>query len=98
MVCGNRVLRSLARREQLIHFCREDKVAFGQTRDFVRVERDLYIPPSEAEIRVMSFYFSNCPDSVYEFERTLEIGEQIALLEMVLFDHPPIGELRRELL
>src|SRR5262249_49406759 len=72
---------------------REDEVALGETVDLVRPDRHADLAPGEQNVRVMSLLLGEVTDLVGEGERRLEVGELEGLLEVVLVDHVPGGEL-----
>src|SRR5687767_9713663 len=75
----------------------ENEIAFSQPVDLVCVDLDVYAPPGQGQIGVMTLFLGHGAHAVDEIESFPEIGEWKRFQEMMAVDHFPVGNLRRKL-
>jgi len=81
---------------QFVDFRPENKIAFGQAADLVRVDLDIDFSPREAEIGVMPLLLGHFPDAIDKIQSLLEIRKSEALGKVMFFDDVPAGQLLGE--
>ena len=74
-----------------IDFCGHNKVALGEPIDFVGPESDFSFSPRQENIRMVAFVFGHFANSIYKFQRLLEIGEAKLPVDVVLVGDRPLG-------
>src|SRR5580698_4734628 len=79
-----------------VDFGRQDKIALREAIDLVGVSGDFGFAPGKQDIRVMALFLGDGAGAVHEIESLLKIRELQYLVQMVLFDHLPIGQFRLE--
>ena len=72
-----------------IGFSRKNKVAFGQTIDFMRPNRDFYFAPGEINVGVVALRFGELAYLVGKIKRLTEVLKFILLLQMMFTDDRP---------
>jgi len=80
----------------LIDLRRHDEVAFREAIDCVCPEGDGGLTPAEQDVGMMTLFFGQRPDAVYEVERFLEIREAELAGDVVLVNYLPVGKLVAE--
>jgi hypothetical protein len=63
---GGRGTRPAVRSLKLIDFRSENKIAFGQSIDLVRPDRDFSAAPTEADIWMMALFFREVANAVHK--------------------------------
>ena len=76
---------------QPVDLRRHDEIAFGQTIDRMRPQRDLGFAPGEKYVGMVSLFLGNRSHTIHEVERGLEVGELERPGQMMFVDDLPIG-------
>jgi len=83
---------------QSVNLRSHDEVAFGQTVDLVRPERDFHAAPGEINVRMMTLLFREFADFVGEGERFAKVFEgKVFLQVMAVYDLPMVAQLPLQL-
>src|ERR1700722_7437253 len=67
-----------------------NKIALGQAVDLVRPHRDFSFAPRKKDIGMMSLFFGQFSNLVYEIQGLFEIGKLKLTRQMMLGDHVPL--------
>ncbi len=81
------------RYQNAVDFGRHDEIALGQAVDLVRVNRHFRFAPGQQNVGVVALLLRDCAGTVHKGERFLKIGEFKRLVQMMLSDYLPIGQL-----
>ena len=74
---------------ELVDLGGQNKIALGQTIDFVRPGRDLDFSPGKKDIWVVPLLPRKLAYAVYELEGFAKVGKLEGLRDVVFFDHLP---------
>ena len=74
---------------ELVNLGGQNKIALGQTIDFVRPRRDLDFSPGKKDIWVVPLLLRKLAHAVYELQRFAKVGKLEGLRDVVFFDDVP---------
>lgn len=74
----------------------QDEIAFRQAIHLVGVNLNLGFAPCQRDVGVMPLLFGDGADPIHKIQRLLEIRKKKDLMQVVVADHRPSGQLRSQ--
>ena len=82
--------------QHAVDFCREHKIALGQSIGLVRKNSDFNLAPRKEDVRMVAFFFRDSPHAIHEIEAIFKVRKGKTLRQMVLTDYVPTLQLAQQ--